>query len=323
MKDQTLMEQVASGLKNGPGIILLHNNADIDAVGSAIALQNAFPEFSIGAFQKTSHLSRMFLKNFPDIEINISPNLDEYQTILILDTSTPSQLGTDIDYNKKVIVIDHHLDSDQWGDALYYCDETKSSCAEIIFELLKLIGHNISNEVISVILAAIIVDTSHFKYANVDSIVAISELLKIGNVRLSEVFEMLGNNIIEDNSQRIAHLKGAQRLRFRQYRGFIIAVSQLSSNEASMCKYLLILGADVAFVGAQRENQFRISSRASGKMVKMGIHLGEFFQELSTDIGSEGGGHAGAAGLNGVGDVEMVLNFCMDKIEHKIDRFEN
>jgi len=323
MKDQALMEQVASGLKKGPGIILLHNNADIDAVGSAIAVQNAFPEFSIGAFQKTSHPSRVFLKNFPDIDITISPELDEYETILILDTSSPSQLGTDIDFKKRVIVIDHHLNSDQWGDALYYCDETKSSCAEIIFELLKLIGHNISNELISVILAAIIVDTGHFKYANIDSVIAISELLKLGDVRLSDVFEMLGNIVIEDNSQRIAHLKGAQRLRFRQYRGFIIAVSQLSSNEASMCKHLLMLGADIAFVGAQRENQYRISSRATGKLLEMGIHLGEFFQELSTDIGSEGGGHAGAAGLNGVGDVEMVLNFCMDKIEHKINEFNS
>ena len=196
---------------------------------------------------------------------------------------------------------------------MYYCDDSKTSCAEIVLDFLKHINFKIESKIALALLAAILVDTGHFRYGNEGSLLSVSELLKIGKIRLIDVFQLVGSNGTYDISQRIAHLKGGQRLRFRQHHGFIVVVSQLSSYEASMCKHLIILGADVAFVGSQHEQQFRISSRASGKIVEKGFHLGEFLQKIGKTINCEGGGHAGAAGLNGVGDVEMVLNMCLSR----------
>jgi nanoRNase/pAp phosphatase (c-di-AMP/oligoRNAs hydrolase) len=215
---------------------------------------------------------------------------------------------------KTPIIIDHHRCSEHLKDALYYCDESKSSCAEIVFELLELINFNITPKIATALLVAIVADTGHFKYANSQSFINFAKLLEISKLNTTDILDILDNSGTYDRSQRIAHLKGAQRLRFTQSHGYLIAVSQLSSFEASMCKHLLILGADVAFVGAQRDLEVRISGRSTTELVTKGLHLGEFFQDLGTEVSCDGGGHPGAGGLNGIGDVETILNICLSKI---------
>jgi nanoRNase/pAp phosphatase (c-di-AMP/oligoRNAs hydrolase) len=316
MNDKGLMSKIINRLKIEPGIILLHHNADLDSVGSALALKNAFPNYSIGAFQNISQVGKKLLSHYKDVAIIEKPNLDKYKTIVILDTSTPSQLGLDNEFlnNYNYMVIDHHVRTDNWDTDLYYCDETKASCAEIVLELLELINFNITRETALALSIGIIADSAHFKYARYETFINFSRLLVSGNLKSSEVFEILENTDKIDSSQRIAHLKGAQRLKFQQLFGYLIATSILSSYEAAMCKHLIKLGADVAFVGAQRDEQIRISGRASQELVNRGLHLGKFFKSLGDELMCEGGGHDGAGGLNGSGDVEMVLNVCVSKI---------
>lgn len=319
MKDAELFSKIVERLRMGPGLILLHHNADIDAVGSAIALQYAFPTYAIGAFKSVSQAGKQILGRFNDCTILDSPVLEKYQTIVILDSSSPSQLGVPSDLPEDVIVIDHHLRNELWQTELYYCDDSKRACAEIIFELLEFIDFQINHQVALALLLGILADTGHFKYATPQSLINFARIMEIGELTMQQVFEALDNSETLDRSQRIAHLKGAQRLKFEQYKKYLVAISQLSSYEASMCKHLLILGADVAVVGAQRDESFRISGRASAELVNKGFHLGELFQELGLELSTGGGGHPGAAGVNGIGDVEMVLNACRDKIYEFLD----
>jgi len=261
-----------------------------------------------------SMITSVLLSRFKNIDILTEPDLDKFKTIVILDTSTPSQLGIPRQKLHDYIVIDHHVSTNNWETELYYCNETKTSCAEIIFELLEILDFSITSEVALALSAAILTDSGHFKFASKDTLITFTRILELGNLDPGEVFEALENNEKLDNSQRIAHLKGAQRLKFEQLYGFLVASSTLSSYEASMCKNLISLGADIAFVGAQREEQVRVSGRANRNLVKRGIHLGEFFRDLGTELACEGGGHDGAGGMNGVGDVELILNACMGKI---------
>jgi nanoRNase/pAp phosphatase (c-di-AMP/oligoRNAs hydrolase) len=314
MLNEKLMYKIVQRLNTEPGIILLHHNADIDAVGSAIAMQKAFPNYDIGAYQKISYKGKEILKYFENIAILESPDIGQYKSVVILDASTPSQLGISKDLLKNPIIIDHHLKNDVWDSDFYYCDDTKTSCAELILELLELINFNISKEVALSLLIAILSDTGHFKYATYDTFQNFSHLMKISNTTMADVFKIIEDNDDQKVSQRIAHLKGGQRLKYSQINDYLIVISQLSSFEASMCKKLINLGADVAFVGAQHNEHVRISGRASSDVVENGLHLGEFFQNLGLEFSCDGGGHAGAAGLNGIGDVEMILNACVIKV---------
>jgi hypothetical protein len=46
-------------------------------------------------------------------------------------------------------------------------------------------------------------------------------------------------------------------------------------------------------------------------MVSLGLHLGHIMEEISSEISWEGGGHGGAAGITGSGDVEAALLICV------------
>ena len=69
----------------------------------------------------------------------------------------------------------------------------------------------------------------------------------------------------------------------------------------------------MVFVGSQRDERFRISARARQEMVRKGFHLGKLLDDVGEETYNSGGGHAGAAGLTGVGDVEAVLNMCLSR----------
>jgi nanoRNase/pAp phosphatase (c-di-AMP/oligoRNAs hydrolase) len=114
-------------------------------------------------------------------------------------------------------------------------------------------------------------------------------------------------------SERIAVMKGMERSKFDRVGDMIVAVSHGGSVEASVCKALLGAGAEVVFVGSQKDDMFRLSARASQKMVRRGIHLGEIMKNIGEETITDGGGHGGAAGLSGIGDTEAMLHICMQR----------
>ena len=116
-----------------------------------------------------------------------------------------------------------------------------------------------------------------------------------------------------DLSEKISQLKGAQRLKYHRVDQFIIATSFGSAFEASVSKSLIQMGADIAFVGSQRGDQFRISARASPRVVEIGIHLGKLLEGIGKETSNGGGGHPAAAGLSGKGDVKHMLDFCVSR----------
>ena len=130
-------------------------------------------------------------------------------------------------------------------------------------------------------------------------------------VEIDEVTSM--TDLEPDISERVSQLKGAQRIRFDRVGDKIVAISVGSAYESSVCKGMLAIGADVAFVGSQRDQHFRLSARARPEMVRMGLHLGKLLEDVGTETSNDGGGHGGAAGLVGVGDVEAILNICMHR----------
>jgi phosphoesterase RecJ-like protein len=169
----------------------------------------------------------------------------------------------------------------------------------------------ISKEAGLALLAGMLTDSGHFHYATPALLRCFSEVLLIGGMEIDEVFDL--TDLESDVSERIAVLRGAQRLRFDRVGTNIVAISLGSSFESSVCKGMLQLGADIAFVASQRDEMFRLSARARPEMVRAGLHLGKMLEDIGKETIGEGGGHPGAAGLTGVGDAEAIANICMSK----------
>jgi nanoRNase/pAp phosphatase (c-di-AMP/oligoRNAs hydrolase) len=312
-----MLEDILHELEKGKKCVLLHVNADPDALGSAIALSLAFPNVSIGAAGGLSKNGKSLQKNL-GIEVIEKPDISLYDKIVIVDSPSPDRLGDFKDKLKNPIVIDHHSETFDWKTSLYYVDEGKASCSEIIYQILKLGEKKITDKIGLALLAGILTDTGKFSYANADTLKTYGEIMKESGVGMKDVISVFEEEHETDYSRKISRLKGGQRLIYQSSGGYIVAVSQVSSFESDVCNALLSLGADVAFVGSQRDDEFRISSRATQNILKEGFHLGNLMADLGKENGCNGGGHDGAAGLSGVGDVEAMLNICIKRTKKSL-----
>lgn len=290
-------------------VVLLHGNADPDALGSAYALKRAFPEMTIAAPGGLDRVSKVIAGKL-DIKVLEAIDLADYEVILAVDSSSPDQLGTDLG-DREVIRIDHHATNGDWKGSLRYVDEERRSCAEMVFDLLREAEWKADRLTSLALAAGMLTDSGHFRFANPATLRTLAALMEEGGVNMDEVMDL--TDLEPDVSERVSQLKGAQRLRFERVGEHIVAISLGSAHESSVCKSILNVGADIAFVGSQRDERFRISARARQDMVRKGLHLGKLLDELGGETKNSGGGHAGAAGLTGVGDVEAMLNICMSK----------
>ncbi|UCG70149.1 MAG: DHH family phosphoesterase [Thermoplasmata archaeon] len=307
-----MLDKIIKELETGKKCVLLHVNADPDALGSAIALSLAFSDVSICAAGGLSKNGKILQKNL-GVEVVEEPDLSLYDKVLMVDTPSPDRIG---EYKEKLgnfMVLDHHSKTFEWDTGLCYIDEEKASCGEIVYQILKMRGKKITPKIGLALLAGIITDTGKFSYANADTLKTFAEIMEACGVGMDDVFSLFEEEHETDYSKKISKLKGAQRLRYQSQKRTIVAVSQVSTFESGVCNALLNLGADVAFVGSQRENEFRISARTTSAMIKNGLHLGNLMADIGKEMGCNGGGHDGAAGLTGQGDVEAMLNICMSR----------
>ena len=305
-----MLQAIAKRLGQGRKLILLHGNADPDALGCGYAIARAFPEVDICAPGGLDKISKVIMSKL-NLKVLDWVDVLNYDQVCVVDTASPDQLGEFADVPADTIVIDHHARSDRWGDRTYYCDDTKRSCAEIIYQLLKIAGVKIEKDVGLALLAGMLTDSGHFRYSNAALLRTFADLMEDVGVEIDEVTSM--TDLEPDVSERISQLKGAQRIRFDRVGERIVAISVGSAYESSVCKGLLAIGADVAFVGSQRDQNFRLSARARPEMIRMGLHLGKLLEDIGVETSNDGGGHGGAAGLVGVGDVEAILNISMQR----------
>ncbi|HJX05014.1 MAG TPA: DHH family phosphoesterase, partial [Thermoplasmata archaeon] len=141
-----MLSRIAEELsKDGGTLVLLHGNADPDALASGFAVQQSFPDVTIGTPGGLDRLSKLLsvalgIKTVEDVS-----GISKKRT-LILDTSGPEQIEGQLDLSD-AIVVDHHMKNEKWSGArTYYCDDTKSSCSEIVVELLRSANKKISRE---------------------------------------------------------------------------------------------------------------------------------------------------------------------------------
>ncbi len=305
-----MLNRIAEELRTGKKVILVHGNADMDALGSAYAVAASFPEADIYAPNGLDRVSRMVADKM-DVRVLESCDISRYDRVVVVDTSSPEQLETVPCIPRDSIVIDHHKPTGKWDVDMFFCDDTRTSCCEIIKDLLDAAGVTISRDVALMLMGGMLTDSGHFQYAKPAMMHTFADLMVRCGVEMDEATDLTRASV--SMSEKVAMLKAASRIRFERVGDMIVAVSYGGSFEASACRAILAAGADVVFVGSQRDECFRLSARATQEAVRRGVHLGDILSGIGEETVSDGGGHGGAAGLSGVGDVEAMLNICMGR----------
>jgi nanoRNase/pAp phosphatase (c-di-AMP/oligoRNAs hydrolase) len=311
---------------SGKAVVLSHQNADPDAVASSIVLKEAIASFNpsleveLAAAGGISKISKRIAEKFGE-EFSIKPSLD-VDVAILLDTSTLAQLhpiSEEIKKASKIAVIDHHAPhEDTRRIADFYIVEEASSTAEIIYRLIAKMGVEMDGRMGLALLAGIIADTAHLRFATSKTIEVVGEIIKTG-ADYVEAIELL--EIPEDVSQKISHLKAAQRMEITKVNDWVLAISHVSAFEASAATALVHLGADCTFVGSEGKEGIQISARASPNFIKeSGVHLGrDVMKKIGEFINGSGGGHAGAAGAKGKDqDLKKALEECLRVLQEAL-----
>jgi bifunctional oligoribonuclease and PAP phosphatase NrnA len=171
----TDMESVAAELRDGQRFLLTtHEGPDGDALGSLLAMHHL-----LGLLGKDSV---MFLgaKEFPlPIEYRFLPLEEVFheppadmadRVVVFLDCGNVDRMPVDFlrDDGAHVVNIDHHHDNTRFGD-VNLVDTSASSTAEIVYELAKHMGVELTPEMASALYVGLVTDTGRFMYENTDA----------------------------------------------------------------------------------------------------------------------------------------------------------
>jgi phosphoesterase RecJ-like protein len=309
-------------------LLLCHHNADPDAICSAYAFQGLLAKVrpnitaEIGIGQGISRLSKHILKHI-SITVNLQPNVEKADAIVLLDTNTSQQLGQLSERVTKtkapIIVIDHHATHPATERIAKLCitDEEASSTCEIVYNFYKQVNTKPSLNEAKALFLGITFDTRHFVLAKTSTFKTISELSDIG-VNPQEELSSLA--LPMDFSERVARMKACRRAKLIKIENWIIALSHVSAYQASAARALVDLGAHLAAVAGQKNDKIEISLRCTREFNQVtGIHLGrDIAKPLGEYLQGMGGGHATAAGVNGTGYIEKGLKRCLRLVKEKL-----
>jgi nanoRNase/pAp phosphatase (c-di-AMP/oligoRNAs hydrolase) len=306
-----MLRYVGDLLKDKNKVILVHGNADADAIGSAYAIAESFPPASIYAPGGVDRVARIIIDKL-GIQILDECDVSDHELVVVVDTSSPEQFRPEsIEIPKNSLIIDHHMPTGKWEGMQFICDDRKVSCCELVYDILVASDVEINRNTGMALLCGMLTDSGHFSYANADMLRTFADVLDVTGITMDEAMDFPRSEV--GMSERVAVMKGMERSKFDRVGDMIVATSHGGSFEASICKALLYAGADIVFVGSQRDDMFRLSARTDQEMVRRGIHLGEIMKNIGDETVTDGGGHGGAAGLSGTGDVEAMLHICMHR----------
>lgn len=309
-------------------LLLCHHNADPDAIGAAFAFSSLLKrihhrvEIEIAAPSGSSRLSKQLLKKIP-ITLTPNPNFEDVDLITLVDTNTVAQLD---DFAKEVksskcpiIIIDHHsphIDTEPLA-TIIITDENASSTCEIIYKIFKEMKVPITTLEAEALFLGLAFDSRHFAIADSRAFKIAADLVDLG-VKAQETLSLL--SLPMDRSERVARLTAARRTELNKVGPWIIAISHVSTHQASAARALIMLGAHLAIVAGQRGEKISISMRASQSFFQQTqLHLGrELAQPIGEFLNGMGGGHSVSAGANGTGNLDFCLQYAIKLIRNKL-----
>lgn len=315
-------------LLSGRVLLFCHHNADPDSICAAYAVKELTETIKpminveIVLTEGASNLSKRVIKAI-GIETMEMTSLEEVDALIVIDASTPTQLGM---WGKEIlsadapkVFIDHHSphhDITKLAD-VYIIEEKATSTCEIVYYLYRRFGLKPTTVAARALLVGIAYDSRHFSLGTAMTFRAASELLEI----VGDLGEVLGLLALDMNrSERIARLKSAQRARIHYIEGWTMATSHVNSFQASAARGLISLGADVAVVAGGDRGFIKVSLRSTDEFHKeTTIHLG---RDLSSPLGDEfdgaGSGHSTAAGINAKGKPGSLVKRAVELLSEII-----
>jgi nanoRNase/pAp phosphatase (c-di-AMP/oligoRNAs hydrolase) len=312
-------------LKKARSVLVVgHQNSDPDAVCSAYAFielahrLNKRLKINFVSPDGISKLSKQILDAVP-LEVLEEPDMADTDLIVTVDTNTLQQLGGlkqhVLESGRTIVMIDHHAPHPENAKTamLVLCDEKSTSTCEMILDMYHELRLPLNEAVSQALMIGMLVETGHMTIGTKRTYKSAYALIEAGADPQSALAVTRSSM---DESERIARVKSAQRVRLERVGNWLIALSQVGSYHASAARGLIALGAHLAIVAGERNDTLTLSFRSTREFAEgTGMHLGT---NLATPIGEKmggmGGGHSTAAGASVKGNVNEALKLSFQVV---------
>jgi bifunctional oligoribonuclease and PAP phosphatase NrnA len=313
-------------------IISSHIHLDGDALGSELALYFMLTQLEKDVLiinqDKTPDIYQ-FLPGtkkiicMEELSNHYSYHIKPATLLVVLDASNLERIGDigiDMNQIEFIVNIDHHPSNTLFGK-YNYIDSDASSVGEILFQLGKKIGCNITYQMAIPLYTAIVTDTGSFRYANTKArtFQIALHLVKLG-VNPNNITNYIYNNNELSNlkllGEALSNLKLDSSL---QISWTIVTRNMLSKTQSKdeetegiVDKILSIKTVQVSVLFRETKNgNIKVSFRSKGK-----FNVDQFASNFG------GGGHPNAAGCQLRGTIDKITNIVISKLQKELNLLE-
>jgi phosphoesterase RecJ-like protein len=285
-------------------VLSSHVRPDGDAIGSQLAM--AFALWQLGKevrlVNRDAPPAPMMV--FPGVpKIEVADHIDDPgEAVIIMECGELSRTGVDGFERGFVVNIDHHLGNTGYG-ALNWFDPSAAACGEMVFDLVRELGAELTLEIATHVYIAILTDTGSFHYSNIsprtfdicrqcmeagiDPPAIARAIFDSNNLGRLKLFGAVLSKMELDASGRVATVYVDKKLAtdcggtYEDTEGIVNLPLTVKEIEA------------VAFFKEAGPDDWRISMRSKGDVD---------VNAVATEFG--GGGHKNASGCNAAGRFE-------------------
>lgn len=296
-------------------VILVHENPDGDAIGSATAMYQALLQIGKNADVIIPEYPRDF-EFLPSIDsVKKESEIQSYDLVITLDSATIKQLGNCEKYfsdAKNKVVIDHHGSNTMYGD-LNYVDPKSPACAQLLVGIFNYFGIEITKEIGMCLLTGIITDTGGFAYSGVTS----------------DTFEIAANIVAKGINVYQIYQKVFLNMSFSKFNLHRIAIDRIELLENNKIAYTYITKEDENRVHSEHGDhegiveqgrniegvEVSIFLRETERGIKASLRSKDYVNVSEVCVAFGGGGHPRAAGCNITGTIEQAKMQIINKVK--------
>ncbi len=313
---------IIKAIKDSKKILLTaHINPDGDALGSVLALHKALKSAGKATFPVIDDdfpTLYKFLDGWDEIlkfgDQILEESKDEIDLIIALDCGDVERFGRVSEYfdGKKVINIDHHISNTAFG-TLNMIDSNAASTGEMVYQIISIMGLEITKEIAEAIYTAIVTDTGQFRYTNTTSVThqIAGDMINNG-VDTAYMYEQIYQNTSKEKMLLSAKALSSLKLYFDD-RVAVLRVTiddiQKSGATGADTEGIINFGRDISTV----EVAVLLKEHEKEK-IKIGLRSKKYVDvaTISQEIG--GGGHVRAAGCTIYGNIDEAESIMIEKI---------
>lgn len=298
--------------------ITSHIRPDGDGLGSSLALN-----WILRSLQKDTEViihdpvPHAYL-NLPGAdEVRVVEDLDrDYDAVFVIECSDITRPGLPKLQDQFVINIDHHTTTELFGN-LNWIDSTAAAVGEMIYNLAKAMGVQITSELASCIYAALLTDTGSFHFSNTTerTFKIASELVRFGAqpAKLSQaIFYQYPYAKIKLTGAVLSTLQCDESGQIAWIQMTSQAMEESGATEEDtdgIITYPLTIGAveAAAFFRELSNSTYRVSLRSKNR-----VNVAQVAEQFG------GGGHKNAAGFTLVANYDDLSQQVLTKLKDAV-----